>query len=52
MVQKYPQLFEESLGTLKGATAKIYINPTVTPIFHNARPVPFFFEREDQARPG
>ena len=27
MVLKYPQLFEESLDTLKGATAKIYIDP-------------------------
>ena len=41
VVQKYPQLFEESLGTLKGATAKIYIDQTATPIFHKARPVPY-----------
>ena len=41
MVQKYPQLFEDSLDTLKGATAKIYIDPTATPIFHKARPVPY-----------
>ena len=38
-MQKDAQLFEEGLGTLQGATVKIHVDPTSTPIFHKARPV-------------
>ena len=38
-MRKYPQLFEEGLGSLKEITAKTNIDPTATPIFHKARPV-------------
>ncbi|CAB4022899.1 Hypothetical predicted protein [Paramuricea clavata] len=37
----YSHLFEEGLGTLKGATAKIHVNPLATPVFLKARPVPY-----------
>lgn len=40
-MQKYAQLFEEGLGTLQGATVKIHVDLTATPIFHKARPVPY-----------
>ena len=41
ILQEHAQLFEEGLGTLQGATAKIHVDPTATPIFHKARPVPY-----------
>ena len=41
ILQKHEQLFEEGLGTLQEATAKIHVDPTATPIFHKARPVPY-----------
>ena len=40
ILQKHAQLFEEGLGTLQGTKAKIHVDPTATPIFHKARPVP------------
>ena len=41
ILQKHTQLFSESLGTLQGVKAKIHVDPTVSPIFHKARPVPY-----------
>ena len=41
ILQKHAQLFQEGLGTLKGTAAKIHVDPTATPIFHKARPVPY-----------
>ncbi|XP_044184326.1 LOW QUALITY PROTEIN: uncharacterized protein K02A2.6-like [Acropora millepora] len=34
-------VFSEGLGTLKGTTAKIYVDPEATPKFMKARPVPY-----------
>ncbi|KAL9978544.1 hypothetical protein ACROYT_G016071 [Oculina patagonica] len=41
ILQKHAQLFGEGLGTLQGTKAKIHVDPTATPIFHKARPVPY-----------
>ena len=41
ILQKHAQLFEEGLETLQGTKAKIHVDPTATPIFHKARPVPY-----------
>ncbi len=41
LVHKYSELFEESLGTLKGTTAKIHVDPAATPVFCKTRPVPY-----------
>ena len=41
VVQRYSHLFEEGLGTLKGATAKIHVNPSATLVFLKTRPVPY-----------
>ena len=38
---KYAPIFGNELGTVKGVTAKLYVDPDATPIFHKARPVPF-----------
>ena len=40
-MQKHAQLFEEGLETLQGTKAKVHVDPTATPIFHKARPVPY-----------
>ena len=40
-MQKHAQLLEEGLETLQGTKAKIHVEPTATPIFHEARPVPY-----------
>ena len=41
ILRNHTELFEEGLGTLKGTTAKIHVDPTTTPTFHKARPVPY-----------
>ena len=41
ILQKHAQLFGKDLGTLQGTKAKIHVDPTATPIFHKARPVPY-----------
>ena len=40
-MRNHTELFEEGLGTLKGTTAKIHVDPMATPTFHEARPVPY-----------
>ena len=46
ILQKHAQLLEEGLGTLPGTKAKIHVEPTATPIFHEARPVPYALREE------
>ena len=46
ILQKHAQLFEEGLGTLQGTKAKIHVEPTATPIFREARPVPYALREE------
>ena len=41
VVQSYPHLFKDGLGTLQGVKAKIHVDPSATPVFHKARPVPY-----------
>ena len=41
VLQRHPQVFEEGLGTLKGFKAKICVDPSSTPRFCKARPVPY-----------
>ena len=41
ILPKHAQLFGKGLGTLQGTKAKIHVDPTATPIFHKARPVPY-----------
>ena len=38
---KYNELFDSELGTLKGETAKIHVDPQAKPVFCRARPVPY-----------
>ena len=46
ILQKHAQLFEEGLAILQGTKAKIHVEPTATPIFHEARPVPYALREE------
>ncbi|XP_046555656.1 uncharacterized protein K02A2.6-like [Haliotis rubra] len=41
IVDKYPTLFSEGLGTFKGVEAKIYVEAEVKPLYFKARPVPY-----------
>ena len=41
VLQKHQEVFKEGLGTLKGCTAKIHINPGATPRFCKAPSVPY-----------
>ena len=41
VLQRHPHVFEEGLGTLKGFKAKICVDPSSTPRFCKARPVPY-----------
>ena len=49
ILAKYPDVFKEELGKLKGYTAKLCVDPDATPIFCKARHVPFALrEKMDQ----
>ena len=41
LLAKYPAVFKEGLGTLKGYEAKIHVDPDAVPKFHRARTVPY-----------
>ena len=41
VLARYPGVFQEGLGTLKGFKAKIYVDPATPPKFNPARSVPF-----------
>ena len=41
MLDKHNEVFKEELGTLKGTTAKIYVDANAQPKFMKARPVPY-----------
>ena len=42
IVQKYPNVFQEGLGTLTGFKAKIIVDPAAPPKYCKARTVPYF----------
>ena len=42
ILQKYPNVFQEGLGTLTGFKAKIIVDPTVPPKYCKAHTVPYF----------
>ena len=41
VLDRYPSVFQDGLGTLRGFTAKIYVEATAEPKFHPARSVPY-----------
>ena len=41
VLTKYSGLFKDKLGTIKGATAKLHINPNAKPSFFRPHPVPY-----------
>jgi hypothetical protein len=40
VLDKYPDVFKDDLGTVKGFKAKIHVDPKATPLYHKARAVP------------
>lgn len=49
VLDKYPEVFREELGTLKGHKAKIYVDPDATPKYCKARPVPYAMQPKVEA---
>ena len=49
VLDKYPDVFKDDLGTVKGMKATIHIDPEATPLFHKARPVPFALKEKVEA---
>ncbi|CAG2226134.1 unnamed protein product [Mytilus edulis] len=41
LLRKYPQVFKEGIGTLKGTKARIYVDKDATPKYFKARLVPY-----------
>lgn len=41
LVEKYAVLFDESVGHIKGLSAKLCLKPNTSPVYMKARPVPF-----------
>jgi len=46
---RYPDVFKDELGTLKGFTAKLNVEEDVKPIFCKARPVPLALQEKVDA---
>ena len=42
VIDKYSEVFEGGLGTLRGVTAKIHLDPQAIPRFYRLRPVPVY----------
>ena len=49
VIDKYSEVFEEGLGTLRGVTVKIHIDPQATPRFYYLRPVPYVWRQKVEA---
>ena len=41
MLDSYSDVFAEGLGTVQGVMAAIHVDPTATPQFHKAQPLPY-----------
>ena len=41
VIDKYPEVFKDELGTLQGTRAKIHVDPQVIPKFFKPRSVPY-----------
>ena len=46
VLDNYPDVFTDELGTVKGITATIHVNPEATRQFHKARPLPFMLRKK------
>ena len=49
VIDKYSEVFEGGLGTLRGVTAKIHLDPQVTPRFYRPCPVPYAWRQKVEA---
>ena len=46
LVEEYPDVFSDGLGTLKGERVKLYVDESAVPRFHKARPVPYIMKEK------
>ena len=44
LIEKFPDVFSDGLGTLKGEKVKLYVDESAVPRFHKARPVPYIMK--------
>ena len=51
VLSRYPGVFQEGLGTLKGFKAKIYVEPDTLPRFNPARSVPYALRDKVETTP-
>ena len=49
VLDKYPSVFQEGLGTLRGYKAKIHVDPNAPPKFYKARTVPYALREKVEA---
>ena len=49
LIARYPELFKEELGLLKGTLATIALKPEATPKFYKPRPVPYAYKAKVEA---
>ena len=46
LVDEYPDVFSDGLGTIKGEKVKLYVDESAVPRFHKARPVPYIMKEK------
>ncbi|XP_029551127.1 uncharacterized protein K02A2.6-like [Salmo trutta] len=46
VIQKYPEIFKEELGTLQGTTVKLFVDPQAEPRFFKPRTVPYAMKKK------
>ena len=46
VLDAHKEVFAEGLGTVKGVTAAIHVDPTAPPQFHKARPLPYTLQKK------
>ena len=46
VLDAYKKVFADGLGTVKDVTAAIHVDPTTTPQFYKARPLPYTLRKK------
>ncbi|XP_033103603.1 uncharacterized protein K02A2.6-like [Anneissia japonica] len=46
IINKFPDVFKDGLGTYTGPKAKIHVNPDATPLYYKARAVPYMLRQK------
>lgn len=46
VIQKYPEIFKDELGTLQGTAVKLFVDPQAEPCFFKPRTVPYAMKKK------